>query len=412
MVRSTSGHCVAPYALVITVRSGTVIASGADRARRVTEAPTMLLTERLRLAVDMLGWSHAQLIDFVRTQSEPGGMLTLSSPLPASLDIELEARRSAGGAVDVRALSTPEVTPAGDAGTFVARAITRRSQALRDVATSVLERPGIHAADLAGAQGMHVSVIERIVRGRAVRVDGDVVRLDALVDFVGEVRTTRTEPGMTGALWPCTQHHDLGDASLYEWPNNVLSTRTVVLEGGTIARDGDGVVARYLPAERSRCVRLADEAAARLDGVQVGMKSEGDAPFLPFFCTASPDTAGPPATLDEAWVRALFGGTICPLDPVRVQPFAESSPFFADAVEGDPEREARFRALLRFFDENDLTHATGIEIGFFEYAPARPIPAADHAAGFESRGSRLPRLIVGLTAAGSVVGVFSHAVWT
>ncbi|MDC0670344.1 hypothetical protein [Nannocystis radixulma] len=142
------------------------------------------------------------------------------------------------------------------------------------------------------------------------------------------------------------------------------------------------------------------------------MKSEADTPWLPFFRAASSDTGGPPAIVDEAFVRALFGGTISPFDPVRAQPFDERCSFFADAVADDPERATRYRELIAFFDENDLTRPSAIEIGFSEYAPAMPIPDSDLPPGFASRGSCLPRLIVAFTAAGSVVGVVGHVVWT
>ncbi|MGL5810843.1 MAG: hypothetical protein ACRCYQ_12940 [Nocardioides sp.] len=218
-------------------------------------------------------------------------------------------------------------------------------------------------------------------------------------------------------LAPCTDNYDIGIPSRYEWPNNVLSTRTVVYEGGWIARAGDEfVLPRWRPDEFELCERLANEAASIMEGVLVEGTSEADTTFAPFYRVAAVDSAGTPDQVDERFVRELFGGTIFPLDPVVVEPLREDGTFWERVVDstGDyPDELQRWRALVKFLgDGSDLCQPAFVSIGFNNYAPALPIPDAQMPPGFELRGACLPRLAFAFTPAGSVVGIFGHVVWT
>jgi hypothetical protein len=215
-------------------------------------------------------------------------------------------------------------------------------------------------------------------------------------------------------LAPCREHYDIGHPDLYEWPNNVISSRAVAYESGVIAREGEPIVHRVDPDELARCARLADAAAAIMQGHYVGMKSEADSHFTPWYRVANVGDE-PPTSIDETFVRALFGGTICPLDPVVVEPMAEGTRFWGDAVtkNTDPQTLERWRALLAFFHQEPGLHKpTFACIGFNEYAPAKWIEPEARPPGFEMRGSCLPRVAFALTEAGSVVGLFGHVVWT
>jgi hypothetical protein len=200
----------------------------------------------------------------------------------------------------------------------------------------------------------------------------------------------------------------LGDPSVTEWQNDVLSMRTVVHEGGTITREGDPVVARYLPAELGLAQRLAYEAAHLMMGVPVGLKSESDDTFGAFWSVARPESRGAPAVVDEAFVRALFGGTVAPHDAITVEPLAESSPFFADVLDASPEHVESWRALTAFFaSAPELSSAVLVSIGFYVYGPDRATRPTS-----SIHGSCLPRLILGFTPSGSAVGLFGTVVWT
>lgn len=228
------------------------------------------------------------------------------------------------------------------------------------------------------------------------------------------------------ALAQCMDNYTVGDDES-EWPNNVLSRQTVVYDSGVIARRGTSVVHRVDPDELALCQRLAGSAAEIMQGVSVGMKSEADDPFHPFFQVGNVsdnDTPGvAPAVVDSALVRRLFGGTICPADAIYVEPLREGGFFWAeighDADDDDEESENvldAWRRLIRFFTESkDLVHPSFACIGFGEYSP----PKADSTAvdsesipGFEMHGSCLPRLPFAFTKAGSLVGLFGHVVWT
>lgn len=366
----------------------------------------------------MLGWSHGELIAFVSRHAGPGGALELTSPLPAPVDVELVA--TTGPVPSIEVAPAPGVRPArpeSGATRLFCAGLERRAATLKRVLRAGLASLATPtSADVADAEGLAESVVERIVRGRRVSVDGRVVPFETIIDPDALVVTTRRSAIFDALLAPCRDPYGLGDASLTEWPNNVLSTRTIVYEGGVIAREGDEVVVRYDPAERRRCERLAAGAATVAAGMHVDLKSEADGAFAPFFRVAPPGSAGPPAEVDEAFVRWLFGETICPLDAVRVEPLDVTSTFFREDVlhrNAEPEHVARWRALIDHFAASpELVRPSFASVGFADYAPARPIAVAARPPGFASRGSCLPRLVFAFTERGSVVGLFAHVVWT
>jgi len=222
----------------------------------------------------------------------------------------------------------------------------------------------------------------------------------------------------------CTDRYGSGDPALTDWPNNVLSVNTVVYDSGTIARSNDSVVHRVDPQELARCERLAAAAAKITGRSPVGMKSEGDDPFHPYFQVVSVDAhgapPGPPKVVDAALVRKLFGNTIAPFDHVFVEPLREGGFFWKENQSDDEDDDAeetygRWRELIRFFTESDeLVLPSFASIGFYEYKAPNGASVLDKTEppGFEMKGSCLPRMPFAFTHAGSLVGLFGYVVWT
>ncbi len=239
------------------------------------------------------------------------------------------------------------------------------------------------------------------------------------------------------AFAPCKDNYGCGDASKQEWPNNVLSTRMVVYDSGLIAREGDAVIHRVDADELARCERLSRAAEEIMKGHCVGMKSESDDYFHPYFqaATVSPEGTppGPPSEVDAALVRKLFAGTICPQDKVFVEPLIEGGFFWREATEpldelfeDDFDEEewasinptavrARWRSLIRFFNDSDeLLHPSFACIGFYEYSAPEgaEVESTEPRSDDEMAGSALPRFPFAFTPAGSVVGLFGSVTWT
>lgn len=224
-------------------------------------------------------------------------------------------------------------------------------------------------------------------------------------------------------LAQCMDNYGIGDGA-NEWPNNVLSRQTVVYDSGVIARRGAPVVHRVDPDEFALCQRLAESAAEIMRGVTVGMRSEADDPFHPYFRVANvldnDATSTPPEVVDRVLIRRLFGDTICPADAIYVEPLREGGYFWREIGEdNDDELASAFEAwrrLIRFFTETkELVHPSFACIGFGEYSPPEPdetaVPSST-ISGFEMHGSCLPRLPFAFTRAGSLVGLFGQVVWT
>lgn len=109
----------------------------------------------------------------------------------------------------------------------------------------------------------------------------------------------------------CMEHYEVGDPNA-EWPNNIISRRTVAYGSGVIARQGDSVRHAVDPDELAICRRLSADAAKVMTGVAVGMGSESTDPFRAFFNAANVDEPAPNA-ITEDLIRARFGGTLFPL---------------------------------------------------------------------------------------------------
>jgi len=217
---------------------------------------------------------------------------------------------------------------------------------------------------------------------------------------------------LMAALEPCMDHYGAGDPARYEWPSNVLSVNTVAYESGVIARRGEVIHHAVDPGEFALCRRLSAEMYSFLEGTFVGMKSEADTEWVPFFQVANVG-ALVPQRLDENVVRARFGGTIMPIDRVVIEPLAEDGTFWRDVQAGDDDAVVeRWRQLISFVTSSpELHEGCFVQIGFYVYGETIDFEG-EEPPGYEMRGSCLPRLALAFTKRGSVVGVLGHVVWT
>lgn len=198
----------------------------------------------------------------------------------------------------------------------------------------------------------------------------------------------------------------------YEWPNSVLSSRTVVYGSGVVARKGEPVEHRVDPTELARCKRIARDAARILRGVSVGMGSESDSGWAPFYQVLNVGEKAP-ARLSEAWLRARFGGVICPHTLVSVEPLREKGRWWELSCGSfdDEALLAKWRELIGFFrGHEELMRPSIAVIGDSDYVEAKSgtPPKPDDV----MHGSVLPRMPFALTHHGSIVGLFGHVVWT
>jgi hypothetical protein len=228
------------------------------------------------------------------------------------------------------------------------------------------------------------------------------------------------DPARRAVLAECTDHYDIGDPHA-EWPNNILSRETIVYESGVIARRGAVVRHEVDPDELDRVRDIAGGAARMLAGVEVGMGScGGPDPWHPFYVTANIGSIGSiGSSIDEPMIRDRFGGTIFPAATVRIEPLSEQTRFWSDFAdyhddEGPAERGrvlGAMRGVMRWLAGHDaLVDRAFVMIG--EAEQLWSVPSAQYPPGTEMTGCVLPRLILGLTRAGSLTGVFGHTVHT
>jgi hypothetical protein len=167
------------------------------------------------------------------------------------------------------------------------------------------------------------------------------------------------------------------------------------------------------PDELALCQTLARQAAAIMDGVEVGMGSESSARFSEFFVTAGVDRPRP-ERIDEDLVRTAFGGTIFPPATITVEPLKEAGIWWSDVLrdgEGQPDAYfAPWRTLMAWFAHQALVDSAFVRIG--DYGALLALDRASYPEGTDSPGCVFPRLAVGLTRGGSLAGIFGYVVQT
>jgi hypothetical protein len=134
-----------------------------------------------------------------------------------------------------------------------------------------------------------------------------------------------------------------------------------------------------------------------MEGVAVGMGSATTSCFAPFFVTASFGTL-PAIEIDERLIRRVFGGSIYPGAGIRLELLAEDTNWWNAVLDfcGNYEEDlAVWRGMINWFlRDSELLGARMVSIG----------DSKDP----DIRGCVFPRLVVGLTAQGSLVGMCGY----
>ena len=223
------------------------------------------------------------------------------------------------------------------------------------------------------------------------------------------------DPDRFAALKECTESYEVGTPDA-EWPNNILSRRTIVYESGVIARDGDHVNHNVDPDELDRCKSLATTAREMIGDIDVGMGSESGDQFFPFFICNNADAAVSNGITGEL-IRERFGGTIFPPATITAEPLEATGVWWNEATDWvadseDDDKNAYLGAWQRLIDwfkmQPELSDATFVRIGDRE--ALWNAESGDMPEGTEVTGCVLPRMAVALTKSGSIVGIFGYTV--
>jgi hypothetical protein len=217
----------------------------------------------------------------------------------------------------------------------------------------------------------------------------------------------------------CMADYGVGDDPDAEWPNNILSRKTVVYESGVIARLGDPVTHKVDPDELELCRELARKAHRVAKDIEFGLDTESEFSFHPFFIAANIDDRVP-QRIDEKLIRVKFGGTIFPPATILIEPLSEEAAWFVKLVktyegeedEGEKDIE-QWRSLIRWFRERpEFKDRAFLQIGDYkDYQNAR-LKKSEFPPGTKMVGSAYPVLALGLTKHGSLAGVCGHIVQT
>jgi hypothetical protein len=215
------------------------------------------------------------------------------------------------------------------------------------------------------------------------------------------IKDCKLDPARLGVLAECMQ----GDPQEGEWPEQLLSAQTVAYSCGILARRQDAVVHAHDPQELQLCQRLAGEVAQIMKDVLIGGNDEGDHTLDPFYVPANCGDAVP-QRIDEKAFRTAMRGVVHPKAKLTFEAFAKTSGWWTTISKVNPDlasdpdelkRVGQWGQLFDWFVNNKELHGP-VYIGFEETDGA---PATAY-----------PKLWVGLTAAGSLVGVLTCVVWT
>ena len=235
---------------------------------------------------------------------------------------------------------------------------------------------------------------------------------------MGEILTSfDIDDEKMAVLSQCIDHYGVGDAGA-EWPNNILSTRTVAYRNGVIAKRDEAVTFATDADELALCERLAREAKAVAGESEIGFGSEGANPFHPFFIAANTDER--PDRITPELIKARLNGTILPPAEVKVEPLREDAEWFQNfladiedmGIEDEAERDEYllpWPPLFAWFGAQDFVDTALVSIGDYSL---NDLDDDEMPEGTEMAPSVFPRLALGLTRGGSLCGLFGWTVQT
>lgn len=216
------------------------------------------------------------------------------------------------------------------------------------------------------------------------------------------------DAALLAILAPCMDNYDVGETSA-EWPNNILSTKTVIYQDGTIAKAGDVISHSIDAVELQLCQQLSANIAEIMQDVEVGMGSESGDVFQPFYIVKNT----PAQTINATLIEHYFAQSIFPLATILVEPLQKDTQWWT-AVEQDGEESPTeyftpwLNMLNWFQQQHDFIDVAFVSIGDCELL--QEIDQEDYPDGTVITGCVLPRLALGLTAKGSLVGLFGYVV--
>ncbi|QVL30717.1 hypothetical protein KIH39_17905 [Telmatocola sphagniphila] len=218
------------------------------------------------------------------------------------------------------------------------------------------------------------------------------------------------DPERLEVIRECMESYNVGDLKA-EWPNNIISRQAVVYGSGVIARRSESIHHSVDPDELTLCRQLSAEAEKVMDETDVGMGSSSSDPFRGFFIAANVGESV--SKITEELVRAKFGNTLFPPVTITVEPLAESGVWWSeveeDGSESDPEYFLPWREMIQWFrNRPEFVDTRFVRIGHDR--DLWELPRKDYPEGTEITGCVLPRLALGLTRGGSLVGLFGYSV--
>jgi hypothetical protein len=223
---------------------------------------------------------------------------------------------------------------------------------------------------------------------------------------MNSIGNCQINPERLQSLAECLETYGVERENLAEknWPHNVLSTQTVVYDCGAYGQSGDTIPHHHNPVEFQLCQDLAAQAAEIMQGIYIGMGDENDHELAPFYVVANQDRPVP-TSITEQEIRSAFGGTIYPQARIEICPLQAGSgqwwEYLSDPEYTDPAIQATWQKLIDWYQtQTNLSHPVFVEINL------------DTTDGHANNGCVLPRLVVGLTKAGSLVGLSSCVVHT
>ena len=227
----------------------------------------------------------------------------------------------------------------------------------------------------------------------SVRCHPDPARLEPFRDLVAHNE------------YPSGGDGNAGDSPDEDWGMGNVLTRAVVYSCGHLTRDGCPLDHRHDSAELALCERLANAAASKLAQFRVG---EGE-PIWPFFVTA---VVGEPVPewLDEPLVRRAFGGTLPAGIDIQVE-LMERRAGNWDQMDGVSIDLDTLPAEVET-GEQIIAHQQTVWNEFADWFVGVPGLREHTVVGIgysdADPGVLKPRLLLALTAAGSLVGVMSY----
>lgn len=213
------------------------------------------------------------------------------------------------------------------------------------------------------------------------------------------------DPERIAPVRDCTETYGQGgDDPDNEWPWNVISKKAVAYSCGQICRRDDIIRHEHDPAELARCQKLANEVAGIMGQSDVGMGSESGDPFRPYFVAACVGVK-PPRTISEDVIRNAFGGTIYPPTRIIIEPLDETGEWWKQVAadgEGIDDYLENWRKMIGWFHtRREFIDRAFVMIG------EDPLDEE-----FKNGGCVFPRLAVGLTPEGSLIGICGWVVHT